>query len=419
MIKKISVTIFFYGYAQFIAFLIFVLTAKFYGVEGRGIYASVISFGTFTCTLLSLSIANVIPYFVIHSKEGRDVFFKRLLFTITGLVFLFSILSVAVLTIAYFVKPSLFGNVPQKYLLAGILSIPYFTWMGTNDAIFSSGGEIITQNKIAFINRTLLVITTFLLLWIFALPLADYLIIYGIFNLLQMTHELFFLNKKYKADLTFKFSFAVAIIKKGLQAHLFTIAGLLNTTFGLIVLNYYSKDIREVGDFNFAVQISSLLMVVPIVINRYFISNMTAMGINATSWQKQKQVMKYCLLIMLVVSVAAYFLITPFCYLVKKEFYSAIPLFRLLLLTVIPSSFCFLMQSQWYGRGYFKKMSLINIVAGACSAVISLCFVPYYKSYGAAAAIIFTYTVLFIVNILFFMRIEREIKSNHDSTASK
>ena len=146
------------------------------------------------------------------------------------------------------------------------------------------------------------------------------------------------------------------------------------------------------------------------VVNRYFISDVTAGGITAELWQRQKRIMKNCLLIMFVIAMAAYFLITPFCNLLKKEFNSAIPLFRLLLLVVIPSSFCFLMQSQWFSRGYFKAMSVINITVGIFAAVISLLFVPRYGAYGAAATIIFTDTMLFLVNIAFYLKIQRGFK---------
>ena len=54
MIRKISFTVLFYGYSQLIAFLIFILTAKFYGVEGRGIYAAVISIGFLFLLTISL-----------------------------------------------------------------------------------------------------------------------------------------------------------------------------------------------------------------------------------------------------------------------------------------------------------------------------------------------------------------------------
>ncbi len=58
-------------------------------------------------------------------------------------------------------------------------------------------------------------------------------------------------------------------------------------------------------------------------------------------------------------------LIVPFCEIMKREFIGAVRLFRLFLLIVLPSSFCTLMQSQWYSSGLFKIMSIANIVIGA------------------------------------------------------
>ena len=204
MIRKISFTVLFYGYSQLIAFLIFILTAKFYGVEGRGIYAAVISIGTFTSTLLGFSIGTVLPYFVIHSKDGRDVFFRNSLSTIMGMLLMFMGGTMLALTATYLIKPSLFGPVPLQYLLAGALSIPYFIWIGCNDSLFAASGTIIPQNKIAFVNRTSFVLITFAFLLLVKISLLNYMLIYGIFNLLQLLHEFIFLSRKYKAVLTFE-----------------------------------------------------------------------------------------------------------------------------------------------------------------------------------------------------------------------
>ena len=114
---------------------------------------------------------------------------------------------------------------------------------------------------------------------------------------------------------------------------------------------------------------------------------------------------------MLLVTGLAYFLIVPFCTIFKKnEFADAIPLFRLMLVAILPSTFCTLMQSQWYSRGYFKIMSLTNIIIGCIGAGITILLVPVYKATGAAITTIFTYVSLFLVNFIFYLKIDKKVR---------
>lgn len=405
MFKKVSATTLFYAYLQAVSFLIFLLTAKYFGAHGRGLYASVTSMGTFTATLVGLSIGSVIPYFVVEFKQSRDVFFRERFYSILALISLLTLLAFLALALTYLIRPVLFGNISLQYLLAAAISLPYFMWIGSNDFLFSSAGKIRNQNIIGFFVKGGFLIVCFMLFYFFKINLINFLVLYGCFNLLQLAAEVSWFVKTVHAKFLINMVFIKSLVKKGLHIHAVSIAGLLNTSFSILVLNYYAKnDLRAVGNLNFATQLSSLLMVVPLVVNRYMYSEITAYGIKE-GWKKQKKIIKYCLFFMAVVSIAAYFLIVPFCSFWGKEFTDAIPVFRIILLILLPSSFCTLMQSQWYSRGYFKLMSVINISVGIVGALITLYTIPRYGMYGAVITTIFTYISFFIINLIFYFKI--------------
>jgi O-antigen/teichoic acid export membrane protein len=408
MFKKVSSTTLFYAYVQAVAFFVFMLTAKYYGADGRGVFASVTSIGTFAASLMGFSIGSVIPYFIVQFADGRDLFFRDRLFSILSIIFFLTFVAFTGLVVTYLVRPSLFGSIAIEYLLAAAISLPYFMWIGSNDILFSSAGKIRNQNIIGISLKTAFLITCFTAMFFFKTGLLGFLLIYGCFNLLQFLAEMIFLLRVSEARFFINFLFIKELVKKGVLVHAATIAGLLNTTFSVLVLNYYAKnDMRDVGNLNFASQLSSLLMIVPIVVNRYMYSEITANGIKE-GWEKQKKVIRYCLLFLVAVAIAAYFLIVPFCSLWGKEFTDAIPVFRIFLLIMIPSAFCTMMQSQWYSRGYFKKMSAINISVGVVGALITLYAIPRYGMYGAVITTAFTYTIFFIINIIFYHRIDAE-----------
>jgi O-antigen/teichoic acid export membrane protein len=392
---------------QLVAATSFFVTARFYGVTGRGMYASATSIVTFACSLVGLSVGMVLPYFVVNARVEREQFFKKNLFTVAGLIFALSAVAGLSVAIAWRVHPHLFGKLPPSFIAAVGVSLPYYMWTGSNDVIFSAAGQIVEQNRIAFINRSVFLISSTALVAFGGISLLSYLIVYGAFNLAQMAHELGFLVKKFNADFAFDPDLGRDIVRKGIAAHPVTIAGLLNTTFSILVLNYYSTDLKDVGYFNFASQLATMLMVLPIVVNRYLMSEITEHGVHAV-WAKQKRAMAYCLVTMAAVCGLAALLIVPFCHLFKREFTGAITLFRLFLFVVLPSSFCTLLQSQWYSSGLFKVMSIANIAVGLMSASITLFSVPRFHEFGAVTTTIITSLALFGINLVFYRKLDRD-----------
>ena len=409
MLKSISVTVLANAYVQAVSTLIFLLTARFYGVEGRGIYASATSMGTFSTTMLGLSVGMVLPFFVVDSGVPRREFFARTLTTVVALVLGLSLAALAAVFVAYAVDPKLLGKVPPLYLAAVGISFPYFMWVGSSGFIFSAAGEIVQENRITVVNRTAFLIVSSGLVVFGRVSLLTYLLLYGAFNITQMVREIWFLSRWCNAELVFDGALARRILRKGLTMHSVTIASLLNTSFSILTLNYYSQDLKDVGYFNFAGQLTAIIAMVPIVVSRYLISEITASD-RLTVWPRQKRIMAYSCVFTAGVCGAAYFLIVPFCQFFKAEFLNAVPVFRFLLLAVLPSSYVILMQSQWYSSGQFKLMSAVNIGVGIAGAIITLIAVPHYHEMGAGATTLFTYLTLFGINVVFHFRLNRDAR---------
>lgn len=407
MLKKIAVTLLSNGYAQFVAVSVFLLTARFYGVEGRGIYASATAAWTFGASLLGFSIGTVLPYFVVSASDGRERFFRERLVSLVVLVLALSFFAGAAICGLHTLYPALRGKVPLSHLAAVGVSFPYYMWMGSNDLVFSSAGEIVRQNRITFFNRTAFLLASAAAIAVLHASLFSFLILYGAFNLLQMTSEIWFLARRFRVEFVVDTKFIWAVIGKGLSVHAVTIAALLNTSFSILVLTYYSRDLKDVGYFNFVAQLTSMLMLLPIVVNRYLMSEITAHGAREV-WPKQKRIMLFCLLTMCAICVVAAVLIEPFCRLFKSDFVGAVTLFRMILIVVVPSAFCTLMQSQWYSSGLFKLMSITNVGVGVLSAVVTLLTVPRFHEFGAATTTIVTFSALFVINLVFYFRLDRE-----------
>jgi len=409
MLKKILVTILSSGYSQFVGVCTFLITARFYGVEGRGVYASVTTLATFSVALVGLSTGMVVPYLVVSASGGREEFFRKSLSTMVCLVLALSLLSGLFIALAYGCSDVLQAKLPARYLIVVGLSLPYYMWSGTNDFIFSSAGEIVQQNRIEFINRTAFLVTSFGLILFNDLSLLGYMGVYAAFNLLQMVREMLFLTRRFKAEVRLDLALAAALVRKGLTAHPVTIASLLNTSLSILVLTYYSVDLKDVGYFNFVCQLTAMIAILPIVVNRYLLSEITAHGA-ASVWKAQKRIMLYCLLATAAICALAFVLIEPFCRVFKQEFVGAVTLFRMILVVVVPSSFCILMQNQWYSSGRFKLMSITNVSVGVAGAALTFVTIPRFHEFGAAITTIVSYSVLCAINLVLFVRIDRQVK---------
>lgn len=406
MFKRVTGTVLATVYTQVAALAIFILTSKFYGSEGRGIYASSISIGTFATSILSLSVGIVLPHLVVTSGETRETFFKKSLATIVALVVTLSTVSLAGVFVACALHPALAGNVPMPHLVAIGLSFPFFMWSVSSNLIFSAAGAISAQNRIGLINRTAFLAVSVLLTIGTHARLLTYLFAYSAFNILQMAQEIQALSRSCNARLRLDLQLAKRLVYKGATVHAVTIASMLNSTFSVLTLNYYVSDIKEVGYFNFASQLSVFVMVIPMVVNRFFLSDITATDA-ITAWARQRRAMLACLLFMIPVCLCAYFLVVPFCRLFKAEFAGSVYLFRLFLIAVVPSSFCAMMQSQWFSSGAFGLMSGINIAVGVVCAVTTLMLVPRFHAVGAAMTTILNYSILAAINLVFFARLNR------------
>jgi len=417
MLRKIVATLLTNGFSQFVAVALFLLTAKNYGVSGRGIYAAVTSLGTFASSLFGLSIGMVLPHLVTAAGVPRDAFFKRSLASIVALVLILTCLTLVGVSVAYTIDPRILGRIPGVYLAAAGLSFPYFMWIGCNDLVFASAGEITQQNRIVLVNRCLLVITSGVLVGVIRVPLLGYLLVYGAFNLIQMGREIWFLFHRFDADLRIDTGLMKTIVRNGLTLHAVTIASLLNTTFSVLVVTYYSPDLRDVGYLNFVAQLTSMLVIVPIVVNRYLTAEITARGVKAV-WPQQKRIMSYGILLTIGITIIAAVLIDPFCRLFKHEFLGAVTLFRLTLIAVVPSAFSIMMTSQWYSSGRFKLMSITTMAIGVMSAVSTLVAVPRLHEFGALITTLLTSAATLAVNLAFFVSLNRATASSDGTSAA-
>src|SRR4029079_11183493 len=79
-------------------------------------------------------------------------------------------------------------------------------------------------------------------------------------------------------------------------------------------------------------------------------------------------------------------------------FAPSIPIFRILLLSVVGSTMSIVMASQWIGRGLFVQAAVLTVAVGALTVLANYLVVPRFGMQGAAWVTVGTYSVSIVGN---------------------
>ena len=92
------------------------------------------------------------------------------------------------------------------------------------------------------------------------------------------------------------------------------------------------------------------------------------------------------------------------------SFAPAVPLFRILTLSVFGMSLATVMAPQWVARGYFLRVTVLSLVAAAIGVAGNYFFIPRYGMRACAWVMVISYSVHLVNNTAFAWWIERRAR---------
>ncbi|WP_158563238.1 MATE family efflux transporter [Chitinophaga silvatica] len=355
---------------------------------------------------MGLSLGRVLPYLLVDSKLSKEDFFQKNFYT----YFITCCGSMLLAFLGVFVLNninSVFGELDFKYLLISMVALPYFLWSNTSIFVFSTANLLVKQSSVILINRSVYLFAVIILVYVVKLPITSFLVIMSIINLLQFFSEIRIIQTTFNPILKFNSAFFKKLLSNALKIHPDTVASLSYSSFITVVVNKMMT-LKDVGNFSFALQIVVLINIIPTIINQYNISLITEKGVEA-SWSTQKKYIFRALGIMVVAVIFALIGYSLMISLFKLEsFEESIPVFRILCLAVLPNAFATLMNSRWLTEGKFKQLSIISIITGCISFIMSYQLVKHYSLTGAAISCVISYVIAALVNIVFFIYTNRK-----------
>lgn len=405
MFKNISLTVLINIGNQFLLFIIFLLSAKMFGPEGRGVVSSLVASVTLIGSFFGFSIGRIVMNEVLKHGVPPEVYLQNNYANYFAILILSTIASILCTISLLVFFPGFFGEISFVYIAIIFLGLPYYVWSSYSIYFYSIIGKTLIQNKITIIVKFIFLALLGGLFFLNMLTLKAFIWLFSFINLLQFFTDQFYLRKRIKYNLKVNRREIVLLFKKSTMIHIDTVGYILYSSLVVVILNIYLP-VKDVGYFNFAAQLISIILVVPTIVSQFLNAEIAKLGCDGV-WPLQKKIILLTCVVVLLIAGAAYFLLPMLILVFKLKFQPSIPIFKLLIFSLLPNAFCSLMSPQWLGRGLFKYVSYLTLVCGAIGFAILFFTIKWLGITSGIVANITIFLLMALVNVYFFFWINK------------
>src|SRR6266542_2259458 len=384
-----------------------VITARFLGPQGRGVIAAATSWVALFVTFGHFSLANVIVYLLGGQERAR------LLPVVTGSVMALTaattLLGWAIAAAMHlFTNGRIFQHVAPPVLAIAFAGLPFLLWMENGNSLLIVLGDLKRLNFAQFAGTTTGIVLVALAVGVLrggvaaalAATLVSYLVVVGIG-----------LSRIVRASRPLSVSRPILreLLGGGMRLHLAAVSTFFFTNIAVILLNQF-RPVAEAGFFQLAMQLTLAMAVVPLAIAVVAYTIVTRDGADG-AWREHRvlvfQTMLYAAVAMVVAYVAAP-IVVPL--LAGRAFEPAVPIFRVVALSIFGMGLSTVMAPQWIARGYFLRIALMALFAAAVGVAGNYVFIPRHGMAAAAWVMVTSYTILFAINAAFAFWIDRRAR---------
>lgn len=402
-------------YSVLLGIITLAIIARWLGPEGMGIVATVNTWVQIFVEVTGLSLGSVLIYKATHKRH------KGWLASIMGALYrhtlLVTLLSWAIVTLLfvggkYWNWPNVFGEIPAIALVIGFFALPFGLWDLYTNSLLNIEDRLSVYNKYQIIGSTtntlsIIVLVIFagfgVLGVIFSRVLWQFIIAFGgIKNLL----------KNNVTKISYQTDIYKDLLKSGIKMHIGTIGAIMTLSIDIVMVNAYLGNERT-GIYQLAVQMSQLMLLVSYAATTVLQGELTRKGIHGI-WTYQKKILGLSLLFIICASLfmgstVKWWLV----WIAGEEFKDAIPIFQLLLITIVVNTITAVMSVQWIGRGWFILNSSITLVKGLMNIGLNALLIPKYGIFGAVYATIAVITLSLFINIAMFIYCELDTRRHN------
>ncbi len=373
-----------------------VITARFLGPQGRGVIAAATSWVALFVTFGHLSLSHVMVYLLGPSER------QRALPVVAG-----SVLAItAATTLIGWAIASLmpFAHIPARALIVAFAGLPLLLWMENGNSLLIVMGDLKRLNVAQIAGTTIGILLVAFVVGVMkrgaaaalAAMLVSYVVVDGL-GLARVVRESW--------PLAVSRRMVGELLSGGARLHLSSIATVLYTHAGVILLNQFRTP-AETGFFQLAMQLTTAMQVVPMAVAVVAYSLVARDGADA-AWPEHRRLVLQTLAYAAIAAAGSYVLaplVVPL--LAGRGFVPAVPLVRIVALSVFGSSLGTVMAPQWVARGYFVPVAALSLGAGAAGVAGNFLFIPKYGMVACAWMMVASYSLHMLGNLAFAWWIE-------------
>ena len=381
-----------------------IITARVLGPQGRGIIAAASSWVALFVTFGHLSLSHVIVYLLPPSER------ERMLPAVAG-----SVLAITAVTalVGWLVAASMhaltggsaFQHIPLPALLIAFAGFPLLLWMENGNSLLVVIGDLKRLNLAQFAGTTAGIALVALAVGVakrgvtaaLAATLVSYVITDGL-GFVRLLRE--------ASPLRFSRATTLELLRGSARLHLGPVGAVLSTHAGVVLLNHF-RPVAEAGHFQLALQLTTAAQVVPMAVGIVAYSIVARDGADA-AWPEHRRLVLQTMLYATAAAAGSWLLapaIIPL--LAGRSFEPAVPIFRILALSIFGNALGLVMAPQWVARGYLLRVAALSLLPAALSVAGNYALIPVYGMRATAWMMVAAYTVHMLGNLAFIWWIER------------
>lgn len=386
-------------------------SAKVLGPEGRGAYATCISWSSILAICFSCS-AGRVAMKVASDEQDESSWLGEALSAGVTFVFFGSLIAILTATLLRWVKPGLFGEMQFDVFIGLLVLIPIFMWNQFKNPVLLASNQVRIRSIAQFSGAvTAFLSAVFFLNVLGPEPIGLVLAFIcgeSVSSFLGTSQIWRLAGGKGWAYSYKRLGFW---FKGGLKLHANAAANLIRAQTDIVMLGGFLS--REaVGLYQLSSRLVEIMGVLPNAASGAMMAQLAGRNINEL-WFHQKKIMLRMMLLVLVLSALAYHLVPIFIpILFGEKFRLSGEIFRWLLPVLIGKSIGGMMTSQILGRGYFLQASAIGVAAAGANILLNYLLIPTFGMMGAVYATLVSYAIItIIINLAYGIYIDKKART--------
>jgi hypothetical protein len=256
-LKDYFFTIFTRFFIVFSGLIVFIVSAKLYGSEGRG----VIGIGTSLASIFGLAISSNLGRSFLLLSGRSEAQKRKLLPNFLAINYLLTFIAILLAVLFWYFSSAIRNHLSFSFFLTFLMLIPTYVWSINGTAIYAALNQTHKQDKVILLTRTTLVFMM-VLAYVFGVSIFSFIFMYAFILVIGSIFEIYLLDTPFKSNLSVDRLFFY--LGKSWVVHVdylsFSLFPLVLMLMAATFLNT-----RGLGHLNFSIQIINVVFTLSVI----------------------------------------------------------------------------------------------------------------------------------------------------------